>query len=180
MVREKQEKKNTGHIKLELKNQGGFITGFLTIFFIYFGSISNIIMFNERGFQIPKSEWTEGFLLIWSYQTYLRTYFIPPLVLFLVCFTLTYREDNPHYGIKNSIWFIPLIVLVSFIWYWIIFGVSNDPFLFQFASWQGYINLMILFAISVGGAISGMRLKMYFTSRTESIEADTLNTSTIY
>ena len=179
MVREKLGKKDSGHIKLVLKNQGVFITGFLTIFFLYFGAISNIIMFNERGFQIPKSEWTEGFLLIWSYQTYLRAYFIPPLILFLVCFILTYREDNPHYGIKNSIWFVPLIVLVSFLWYWLIFGVSIDPFLLQFASWQGYINLIILFAISVGGAISGMRLKIYVTSRRENIELEVLNPSSI-
>lgn len=180
MVREKLENKEIGHIKLELKNQGGFITGFLLIFFLYFGAISNIIMFNELGFQIPKNEWTEGFLLIWSYQTYLRTYFIPPLILFLVCFIITYREDNPHYGIKNSIWFIPLIVLVSFLWYWIIFGVFIDPFLLQFASWQGYINLIILLAISLSGAISGMRLKMYVISRRENVEVETLNPSNNY
>ena len=101
------------------------------------------------------------------------------MILFSVCFILTYREDNPHYGIKNSIWFVPLIALVSFIWYWIVFGFSIYPFVLQFARWQGYINLIILFAISVGGAISGMRLKIYVTSRRENIENEALNPSNI-
>ena len=37
------------------------------------------------------------------------------VLLFFVCFALTYKEDIPQYGIKASLWMVPLIVVLGFV-----------------------------------------------------------------
>lgn len=167
--------------KLELKNQGKFILGFCVIFFAYFGILCNVLMYEEvcitygtefhcTFVQIRKDDWSEGFLLIWSFLAYGRTFFLPVLVLFFTCFLLTFSESNPHYGIKSSIWYVPITIVISFLWYWFIFGFSGDPFVLQFASWQGYVNIVVLYAINLSGALLGMKLNKFIKSRREKME----------
>lgn len=173
--------KRKGHVKLIMKNQGGWLIGFLVIFFLYFGVMANILMYEQTVFetvfgkvilqsQIHKSEWTEGHLLIWSYLTYLRTFFLPPLILFITCLILTYRQSNPHYGIKSSMWYVPIIICLSFLWHWYLFGLSITPFVLQFGTVQGYINIIILYSLNFSGALVGMKLKQYVNARQEKIE----------
>jgi hypothetical protein len=85
----------------------------------------------------------------------------------LVCFWLTYKEDIAHYGIRASLWLVPFIVFEGFFFYLIMFGFSFEPLLLQFASIQGYVNLLILFGINISGALSGMFLKRYIKARLE-------------
>jgi hypothetical protein len=83
------------------------------------------------------------------------------VLLFLVCFGLTYKEDVPLYGIKASIWLIPLIIAEAFIFYTIMFGFSTEPFILQFGSIEGYINILILTLTVLAGSLSGRKLRKY-------------------
>ena len=80
-------------------------------------------------------------------------------LLFLVSFGLTYKEDIPLYGIKGSIWLVPVIITEAFIFYTIMFGFSIEPFLLQFGSSEGYINVLILILTVLSGSLSGRKLK---------------------
>jgi len=81
------------------------------------------------------------------------------VLLFLVCFGLTYKENIPLYGIKASIWLVPLIIAEAFIFYTIMFGISIEPFILQFGSVEGYINMLILTFTVLAGSLSGIKLK---------------------
>jgi len=81
------------------------------------------------------------------------------ILLFFVCFGLTYKEDIPQYGIKASIWMVPLIVVLGFFFYTLMFGFSIEALILQFGSWQGYINILIVILTVVAGSLSGMKIK---------------------
>jgi len=81
------------------------------------------------------------------------------ILLFFISFGLTYKEDIPEYGIKASIWMVPLIVVLGFFFYTLMFGFSIEALILQFGSWQGYINILILILTVVAGSLSGMKIK---------------------
>jgi len=81
------------------------------------------------------------------------------ILLFFVCFALTFKEDIPHYGIKASIWTVPTIIFVAFFFDTLMFGVSAVPFLYQFGSAEGFLNLILLFLTVLAGSLSGMTIK---------------------
>jgi len=89
------------------------------------------------------------------------------VLLFFVCFALTFKEDIPEYGIKASIWMVPLIIALGFFFYTIMFGFALEPFILQFGSGQGYINLLILILTVLSGSLSGMKIKKEIIKRKE-------------
>ncbi|GAH47209.1 unnamed protein product, partial [marine sediment metagenome] len=88
-------------------------------------------------------------------------------ILFIVCFGLTYTEDIPQYGIKASLWMVPLIIALGFFFYTLMFGLSLEPFKFQFANGKGYLNLVILILTVLSGSLSGMTIKKEINKRKE-------------
>jgi len=153
-------KKNEKRISIDWGRQGGVILAYIIVFLGFYGIIANLVMVDEYGKWIsyldPRMDRT---LLIWPYKTYLQTFFLPVLLLFLICFLLTYKEDVPSYGIKASIWLIPVIVVEGFIFYWLMFGLTTEPFLLQFARVEGYLNLLLLFIVNISGSFTGMKVK---------------------
>jgi hypothetical protein len=89
------------------------------------------------------------------------------VLLFVVCFALTYKEDIPEYGIKVSIWMVPLIISLGFFFYTLMFGFSLEPFVLQFGSGAGYINVLLLSLTVLSGSLSGMKIKKEITKRKE-------------
>jgi hypothetical protein len=81
------------------------------------------------------------------------------IILFFVCFNITYKEDIPQYGIKASLWLVPFIIVLGFIFYTIMFGISLEPFILQFGSLEGLIDIFILFLTVISGSLSGMKFK---------------------
>ena len=81
------------------------------------------------------------------------------IILFLVCLVLTYKEDIPQYGIKASLWFVPFIIAFGFLFYTIMFGASFEPFILQFGSPEGLMDILILFLTVISGSLSGMKFK---------------------
>jgi hypothetical protein len=181
--------KFAGHFQLNIKRQGTFIFAFIIILLGYYGIINNIIMFDSYGNQIPYTDPAlfDRSLLIWPFLTYVETLFLPLGLLFLVCFYITYREDFPHYGIKASIWFVPIIISIGFSWYWVMFGFSLLPFQYLFGDWKGYVNFLILLLINLSGAISGALFKKMVVLRKEQkyqgidrVKSSTKNILTFY
>lgn len=159
------DREEKGRIEFHLKNQGKFIIAFVVLFYGYYGIMANMLMYNALGNQISKSTWEEGFLVIWSFLAYPRTYFLPAILTAIVCFLLTYTEEIPYYGIKNSLWFVPITVTFSIFWYWMIFGFSVEPFVLLFGHYNGYLNIIILTAINLSSSFAGMRIKQYIIER---------------
>ncbi|TFG03799.1 MAG: hypothetical protein EU531_02875 [Promethearchaeota archaeon] len=109
----------------------------------------------------------ERTILIWTYTTYTRSFFLGAILLFLVCFIMTYKEEIPHYGIRASIWLVPTIIVEGFIFYNIMFGFSLEPFILQFAYFEGYLNIIILIGLTLSGSLVGMKLKQFSVRKKE-------------
>lgn len=177
-----------GHIKIDWGRQGGVILAYVVALLGYYGIIVNTVMYDDYGnwvsftniineLDLSKVEIYErsilcndyglchGEWIFWTYTTYLKNYFLAPLLLFFICFLLTYKEDIPHYGIKASIWLVPLIIAEGFIFYNIMFGFSSEPFILKFTRIEGYVDIIILFGLAISGAIGGMKAKQYMEQR---------------
>ena len=153
-----------GYIKIDWGRQGGFIFAYIVVLLGYYGIIANTMLFDTYGKWISFVD-MDRTILFWSYTTYLTSFFLPALILFFVCFLLTYKEDIPHYGIKASIWLVPILIGEGFIFYAVMFGFSIEPLILKFGRIEGYLDIIILFTIAISGAVSGMKLKQFITQR---------------
>ena len=152
-------------ISIDFGRQGGIFLGYTIIILGFYGIVANTITYDWH-----YNEWIpfldiDRTLLIWPYLSWPYNFFIPFTLLFGVCFWLTYKEDIPAYGIKASFWLVPIVIAVGFIFYWWMFGFSLEPFILQFLYVEGYINVMLLYLMALGGAFSGMFLKKYVVAR---------------
>ena len=147
-----------GYFKIDWGRQGGVIFSYIVVFLGYYGIIANTVMFDQYGNWISFADMNKR-LLIFTYQTYIQSFFLPALLLLLVSFLLAYKEDVPQYGIKASIWIVPLLIVQGFIFYFLMFGFSMEPFILQFVSIEGYLNILILYGLLIFGSVCGMKLK---------------------
>jgi len=152
------ENEEKGHFGIDWGRQGGVIFGYIVVLLGYYGIIANSVMFDQYGRWISFTEMNRS-ILIYTYQSYYQSYFIPAILLVLVSYILTFKEDIPQYGIKASIWIVPLLITEGFIFYFIMFGFSMEPFIWQFLTFEGYLNILILFGLLLLGSLSGMKLK---------------------
>jgi hypothetical protein len=149
-----------GHFHTDWGRQGTAIFAYIIVLLGYFGIVANVILLDEYGLWIPYTEMDPS-ILFWTYKVYPQTFYLPILLLFLISFLLTYKEDIPHYGIKASLWLVPSLIVEGFVFYWIMFGFSAEPFIYQFAHGEGYLNILILFGCTFAGALSGMKVKQF-------------------
>ena len=152
------KKEEKGYFGIDWGRQGGVIFGYLVVIFGYYGIIANTVMFDQYGRWISFTEMNRS-ILIYTYQSYVQSFFIPAILLILVSYFLTFKEDIPQYGIKASIWIVPPLITEGFIFYFIMFGFSVEPFIWQFLTFGGYLNILILYGLLLLGSLSGMKLK---------------------
>ena len=172
----KLDTKQGDHFFFDAGRQGKLFFAFLAVFFAFFGLISETYQRNINEeliwlfMSFPKvDEWF--FIEILGLSNLQNWHFIgiiPILILFFTCFFLTYKEDIYLYGIKHSFWLVPFIIGCSFFWYYYIHywrprddatWVPISPFILLFGSWQGWLNILILFSINLIGAFAGWQLK---------------------
>jgi len=153
-----------GHIKIDWGRQGGVILGYIVALLGYYGIIANTMMFDQYGKWISFLDMDKT-ILFWTYTTYLQNFFLPAILLFFICFMLTYKEEIPHYGIKASIWLMPLIIAEGFIFYAIMFGFRTEPIILKFGHIEGYLDIIIIFGLGISGAVSGMKIKQLVEKR---------------
>ncbi len=153
-----------GHFQIDWGRQGSIIFAYIVVLLGYFGIVANILLISSRSVSIPYTE-MDPTILFWTYKVYPQTFYLPILLLFFICFLLTYKEEIPHYGIKASLWMVPLLIAEGFLFYWIMFGFSAEPFILQFAHGEGYLNILILYGCTFTGALSGMKFKQIIKKR---------------
>ena len=100
--------------KIQLSRQGNFILGIILLYFVFFGYISNTFPRTlDPSIQktVPS---TVGLKLIFLYQIFFNpTTFWSFIILFAIMFLVALRESFYEYAIRNSIWYIPPIILMS-------------------------------------------------------------------
>jgi hypothetical protein len=165
-VEEKAKKKK--RISIDLGRQGGVFIAYIVIILFFYGIIANTVMIDQFGEWIPFTE-MDRTLLIWPYLSSSKNFFLPFLLLLLVSFALTFKEDIPAYGIKASLWLVPTIIAEGFLFYWWMFGISLIPFELQFLHIEGYINVLLLFLMVIIGSILGMYTKKIVIRRRERV-----------
>ena len=153
-------------INIDFGRQGGVFLGYIIIILGFYGIIANTVMIDRFGDWIPFLD-MDRTLLIWPYLSSVKNFFLPFLLLFFICFALTYKEDIPAYGIKASLWLVPIVIAEGFLFYWGMFGISLEPFILQFLYVEGYINVMLLFLTVISGSFLGMSLKKLVVKRKE-------------
>jgi hypothetical protein len=161
-----EKRKPKKRISIDFGRQGGLFLGYIIIILGFYGIIANTVMINESNEWIPVADMDRTFL-IWPYLSASRNFFLPFLLLFIVCFALTYKEDIPAYGIKASLWLVPIIIAEGFIFYWGMFGFSLEPFELQFLYTEGYVNVILLYIIVIIGSLLGMFVKKLVIARKE-------------
>ncbi|MFX0007147.1 MAG: hypothetical protein ACFFA7_15515 [Promethearchaeota archaeon] len=139
--------------KIDLGRQTNFIIALLLVHFIFFGYISNVYFK------------TLGVNILYLHRVLFSPYsFISFILLFGIIFLMVFRENFYEYGIRNSIWIIPFILLESWIWYFFVFYDLQTNIFIQignvfaaigqfFISLDGYLTIITLFAINLLAAI---------------------------
>ena len=158
--------KQKKRISIDFGRQGGIFFAYIIIILGFYGIIANTVMMDRFDEWIPFLD-MDRTLLIWPYLSASQNFFLPFLLLFIVSFALTYKEDIPAYGIKASLWLVPIIIAEGFLFYWGMFGISLEPFTLQFLHVEGYINIMLLFLMVIIGSLLGMILKKLVVKRKE-------------
>jgi hypothetical protein len=156
--------------KIEIGRQTNFILAVLLLHFIFFGYLANVYA-KDIG---------EGVMFLYQVLFNPRS-FLSLIILFAIIFLMAFRENFFEYGIRNSIWLIPVIVGMSWIWYWfIIMNIATVNILdifsiigMWFISIESYITILVLLAINLTASISASiaRVKYNrFLERTKKIE----------
>ena len=136
--------------KIEFSRQGNFILAILLIHFVFFGYLS-IIFEKQIGERI----------------LYLYKLFIDPIsyfsiiILFAIVFIMVLREKFFEYGIRNSIWLTPIIIIQSFIWFWIMYGFDITIIGEFFTRYEGYVTILSILGVNLFAAILAAIFKQY-------------------
>ncbi len=140
--------------KILLGRQGNFIFGILLIYFVFFGYIANAYP-RYYDSTIRKTVPSQvGQKLIFLYQILFNpSTFLSFIILFAIMFFVSFRESFFEYAIKNSIWYIPVIIIISWIWYWIVYGFDASVFYIYFIRVEGYITILTLLCTNLLAAI---------------------------
>lgn len=129
-------------IKIDLGRQGNFVLAILLIHFVFYGYISNIY------------EKDIGGDIIFLNKILFNPFSIFSLVILIgIVFLMAYREQFFEYGIRNSIWLIPFIIVESWIWSWFINGFDIAIIGVFFINLEGYLTILSLVCINILTAV---------------------------
>lgn len=141
--------------KIDIGRQANFMLGLLLIHFVFFGYLSNVYITGM------------GDRVLFLYKVMFSPHsFLSAIILFLIIFMMTFRENFYEYGMRNSIWTIPFIIVESWIWYWFITGEFDITIIGgYFIRIESYLTILSLFALVLSatflGAIAKEKYKEY-------------------
>ncbi len=76
------------------------------------------------------------------------------IILAAIVFLMVFRERFFEYGIRNSIWLVPFIIVQSWIWYWFIIGNFDISLIWgYFLRVESYITILTLLGMNILVAI---------------------------
>lgn len=143
--------------KIEINRQGNFIMSLLLIYFVFFGYICNTYKKNIGENLIFLHKILFNVSSFWSF-----------IILFGIVFIMAYREVFFEYAIRNSIWLLPAILIMSWFWYWVIFESFDPTFIIiYFITVDGILTFLGLLFTNLLAAILGSTLKEYRKKRIE-------------
>jgi len=147
------------NIKIDLSRQGNIILAVLLIYFVFFGYICNIY-YKDINLSII-------FLnkVLFSPSSYFSI-----IILIIIIFIMAFREDYFQYAIRNAIWLTPVIIGISFIWYWIIYGFNIFIIGIFFITFDGYLTILLLLGINFLTALFASFLKLKYLNYTKRLE----------
>lgn len=129
--------------KIEFARQTNFILALLLIHFLFFGYLSN---FYEKSIG-------EGVLFLYQVLFHPQSYFAL-IILVAIVFLMAFRESFFEYGIRNSIWLVPFIMIQSWIWYWFIIENFDISLIWgYFTRIESYITILTLLGVNISTAI---------------------------
>lgn len=143
--------------KIEFARQTNFILALLLIHFAFFGYLSNVLpKFADPAFDITsEANFLLGSKILFLYQVLFDPVsYLSVIILVLIVFIMVFREHFFEYGLRNSIWLIPFIIIESWIWYWFIvedfdIGIIGAYFL----RIESYITILTLLGLNLTTAI---------------------------
>ncbi|MBD3195919.1 MAG: hypothetical protein GF317_12730 [Candidatus Lokiarchaeota archaeon] len=141
--------------KIEFARQTNFILALLLIHFVFFGYLCNLYRKDI------------GVGLIFMYQVLFNpNSFLSLIILMGIVFFMAFREEFYEYGIKNSIWLVPFIIIESWVWQLFIIGRFDlQIIIYYFGHVEGYITILTLLGINFSTAflagIAKQRYKIY-------------------
>jgi hypothetical protein len=149
--------------KIELTRQTNFILALLLIHFVFFGYLCNVYL---------KSI---GVRVLFLYQVmFTPASYLSAVILGLIVYIMVIREHFFEYGIRNSIWLIPFIIIESWIWYWFIIERFDITIIgAYFLRVESYITILSLLGINILAAfLAALTKETYraYTKKAESIK----------
>jgi hypothetical protein len=163
--------------KIELARQTNFILALLLIHFLFFGYLANVFPKTEdlAGEVTSPENLALGESILFLYQVLFNPQsFLSAIILGLIVFFMVFREQFFEYGIRNSIWLIPFIIVQSWIWYWFIIGEFDITVIgAYFLNINSYITILTLLGINLTAAILGAVAREKYNAfilRTKKIE----------
>ena len=139
--------------KIELARQTNFILALILVHFVFFGYLANVYGKSE----LDSINLILGERILFLYQVMFNpiSYF-SAIFLFLIVFFMVFRERFFEYGIRNSIWLVPAIMIQSWIWYWFITESFDISLIWgYFTRLESYITILVLLGINTLAAILG-------------------------
>ena len=166
--------------KIQWSKGEHFIVGFVMIYFLFFGFICNTSFIGDAGYQKEP-----GNKLLFLYTAFTNTdtiifdnlflpgwldfiFLIPVWASIFVFFGIgiiqSYQEDFLVYAIKNNLLMVPVVIVMSWIWYAINYHVLIFYVIWwYFTSLHGYLNIIVLtFIYGLAGFIGGyLKIRKY-------------------
>ena len=139
----------------------------LFIHFLFFGYLSNV-KFDGQYKNIG-----EGVLFLYQVLFNPQSY-LSVIILAAIVFFMAFREKFFEYGIRNSIWLVPFIIVQSWIWYWFIIESFDITIIGgYFLRIESYITILTLLGLNIFIALlAAIAREKYdaFISRVKKIE----------
>jgi apolipoprotein N-acyltransferase len=96
--------------------------------------------------------------------------FLSLIILIGIVFFMVFRENFYEYGIRNSIWLVPIIIVMSWIWYWFLNGFDITLIGVYFTTAEAYITILSLLGINLFTAILAAYAKERYKKYLEKIK----------
>jgi len=158
-----------GKNEIEIGRQGNFIFALLLIHFAFYGFLSNIFIkeVGENGIAylriLAGTNAISADSILFLYKIFFHPVsFISIFILFGIVFLMTFRENFFEYGIRNSIWLTPFIIIESWIWYWFIAGFDITLLGWYFIRIESYLTILLILGIVLCAAITSAIAKLKY------------------
>jgi hypothetical protein len=152
--------------KIELARQTNFIMALLLVHFLFFGYLANVFPKTEDllGEVTSPANLALGESILFLYRVLFNPQsFLSAIILGLIVFFMVFRERFFEYGIRNSIWLIPFIMVETWIWYWfIVEGFDITIIGAYFLRIESYLTILSLLGINITAAVLGAIAKQKY------------------